>query len=69
MQIMYTMKNFAAQQLSKAKMNDITGGISREEYCAKIDAMIKGQMNVQTWTNEEWTIATWAWNERCAGKV
>ena len=55
---MKTIDKFAAQQLSKAKMNDITGGISREEYCAKIDAMIKGQMNVQTWTDEEWAIAT-----------
>lgn len=26
MQIMYTMKNFAAQQLSKAQMNSLRGG-------------------------------------------
>ena len=53
-------------RLSKKQMNEISGGISREEYCKQLNEMFEYQTEVQTWTDEEWANATDAWNIYCA---
>ena len=50
----------------KKQMNEISGGISREEYCKQLNEMFEYQTEVQTWTDEEWANATDAWNMYCA---
>lgn len=53
-------------RLSKKQMKEISGGISREEYCKQLNEMFEYQTEVQTWTDEEWANATDAWNMYCA---
>lgn len=65
-EIMKTLSDFVAQQLSKSQMNNLKGGVTREEYCKILDGFFEHQMTHQTWTEQEWINATTAWNTYCA---
>lgn len=62
---MTNLQNFAAQQLTKNQMNDVKGGISREEYCATLEMIMEEAFQHQDWTPEQWSNATAAYNKYC----
>lgn len=62
---MKTMKNFATQQLSKKAMNEVKGGISKEEYCATLYTLMQSIYAGERWTAQEWSNAGAAWEAHC----
>lgn len=53
-------------KLSKKQMSEVSGGISRREYCKLLNEMFEYQMSNQTWDDNQWIAATDAWNKHCA---
>ncbi len=59
-------KNFvlkSAASLSKEEMKNVKGGISREEYCAKLQQVAGG--SYEQMTLEEWDAWDHAWATHC----
>ena len=61
---MTNMQKFAAQQLTKKEMKEVSGGVSVKEYCATLLAIICDDY-AKTWSDEEWNNATTAWEKHC----
>ena len=62
---MKAIRNINAQVLSKSQMKSVSGGETKEEYCARLNMWFEHQKLVQTWTDQQWASATDAWNMRC----
>lgn len=53
------------KKLSNYDLQDLLGGVSREEYCATLDMII--DKNWDTMTPGEKDGAMYGWNKYCAG--
>lgn len=62
---MNNMKNFAAQQLTKKHMNEVSGGVSRRKYCKTLKMLMQGEYAREEWTPQEWENAGRALAEHC----
>lgn len=54
-------------KLNKVQMNNVFGGISREEYCNQIQTLATAHTDTpkNTWTNEEWDSWAAAYDKHC----
>jgi bacteriocin-like protein len=53
------------EELNYKEMNQITGGVSVEEYCATLTNMMDGEYAKTEWTAEQWTNAWNAYSKHC----
>lgn len=57
-------------KLNKVQMNNVFGGISREEYCKQIQELATAHTEntedtEMTWTNEQWDSWSAAYEKHC----
>lgn len=53
-------------KLNKVQMNNVFGGISREEYCNQIQKLATAHTTGNlTWTDEEWDNWSAAYEKHC----
>lgn len=62
---MKPIRNINAQVLSKSQMKSVSGGETKEEYCARLNMWFEYQTAHQEWTPQQWDNATQAWNLYC----
>jgi len=61
------LKDLKTFKLNKVQMNNLIGGISREEYCLQIQQMACSSEN-SWWGEAEWDAWGDAYTEHCMGK-
>ncbi len=61
------LKDLEAFKLNKVQMNNLIGGISREEYCLQLQQMACSSEN-SWWEEAEWVAWGDAYTEHCLGK-
>lgn len=56
-------------KLNKVQMNNVFGGISREEYCKQIQELATAHTvedpNIEPWTKEDWDNWAAAYDKHC----
>lgn len=62
------MKNLIdleAFKLNKVQMNEVVGGITRQEYCDQLQQMSTNKQNKKDWTDEDWDNWAEAYDLHC----
>ena len=62
------MKNLIdleAFKLNKVQMNEVVGGVTRQEYCNQLQEMASNPVNKEEWTDYDWDNWSDAYYKHC----